>query len=135
MPCDNATVFCWFTKKLIVPEADGAPQQLTGDARDRGIPNEVMESRSQSPRSQRVEQCGARDAGFVGMILVPEFIARVVGNQEFVQLAPQGLQLICCQHANPFYETVPLEGFKLFRIQRTGLRACKQVADRLMKGG
>ena len=77
MPGNDATMKRGLIKDLVVPETDGAFEELSGGHQEGGIPKQVVETWSNSPCSQRMKERLCWISGFVGMVLVKEMPVRM----------------------------------------------------------
>ncbi len=87
-------MLCWLAEQLIMPEANRAPQQLTGGSRKGCIPENVMEPDSDSPRAKRMKQHTPRVPGFIGIVFVPEIGPRMTGLSQAGQFAAKNFNLV-----------------------------------------
>src|SRR5215831_16833074 len=56
VPGNNSPVMSRFAEKLVVPEANGAAQQLRRGNRDSWVPEQVVKAWRDAPRAERMEQ-------------------------------------------------------------------------------
>ena len=71
MPRYDAPMLCRLAEQLVVPEPGSALQQLRRCRRHDGVPQNVVESRRQPPRAERVEQDLGRVFALVAVVFVP----------------------------------------------------------------
>src|SRR5207248_3348455 len=100
MPGDDAPVLGRLAKELIVPEANGATEELTCRDRERGMPQDVVKARANSPGAEGVEQNRVWLVRFVRVVLVPELVARMVRIEELDELGAQLGDLSVSQDAD-----------------------------------
>jgi len=72
VPGDDASVVRWFDEKLIVPEADGAAEELGSGDEEGGVPEQVVEGGADAPSAEGMEEDTGRVGGLVGVVLVKE---------------------------------------------------------------
>ena len=77
MPGDDSAVLGRFAEQLVMPEPDGSAQQLRGRDPKRPMPEQIVKTWRNPPRSQGVKQDAVRISGLVGVVLVPEFLSVV----------------------------------------------------------
>src|SRR4051812_24596591 len=141
MPRDDAAMLGGLAKELIVPEANRAAEELTGSDGERGVPQDVVKARPNSPRAEGVEQNRVRLIRFVRVVLVPQFVPRMVWIEELDELGAQLGDLIVGQDADAGQITVLVIESNLVIAESIAvpfvarLREGKQVADRLMMRG
>ena len=94
VPGDDAAMLGRLAEELIVPEADRPAEQLAGRHGERRVPEDVVKAGSNSPRAQGVKQHRVGLARFVGVVLVPQLVAGMLGLEELGQLAAQLVDLL-----------------------------------------
>ena len=108
MPGHDTAVPRRFAEELVVPESHGAAQQLAGRHHKRRVPQQIVESRRDPPGPEGVEQHGIRVGRLVRVILVPQFVPRMIRLEEHVEFAAQRFDLLVGQHAHARQVAVPL---------------------------
>jgi hypothetical protein len=101
-------------EKLVVPETDGTSEQLTGWTCNFRMPEEVVKTFTQTPGAQCVKEYGIRLSGLIGVVFVPEFVACMTRQEEFVQLGPQPRDLFVVEYADASEVPVLVEELQLF---------------------
>jgi hypothetical protein len=113
-----------------MPKPDRSTQQLASRYQKRSVPENIMESRAQSPCPQGVEQDLVRLGRLVPMVLVPELFPVVILLKELIEFRPQAINLFLVEQADPSQVTVLMkkrylfirqtESVPLFRRSRPG---------------
>jgi hypothetical protein len=76
----------WLAKQLVMPKPDGTIEQLAGRHQKWRVPQNIVETRTQSPRAQGMEQHLVRIRRFIPVILVPQFLTVVAVIKKLTQL-------------------------------------------------
>lgn len=100
VPGDDAAVPRGFAEKLVVPEADGAGEELAGGERERGVPEDVVKAGAEAPGTEGVEQDRVGLDRFVGVVFVPEVAAGVARVEKLGQLGAEYFDLLVGQDAD-----------------------------------
>jgi hypothetical protein len=116
VPRHDAPVVRRLAKELVVPKADWAVEQLRCWRQERWVPENVMQSRLNPPRAERMKQDGVRIARFVAVILVPQLGAVVARLHEIGQFCPESFDLALVEKPNSGQKPVSAKLLDLPRI-------------------
>ena len=114
VPRDDAAVVRGFAEELIVPEADGAVEELRGGDEECGTPEDIVKCGAGAPGAERVKEDGVGVAGLVGVVLVEELVRGMGWLHEAGELRAQSFDLIVIEDLHAGEETVAVEGLHLF---------------------
>jgi len=93
MPGYNSTMVRRLAEQLVMPKAHSAAQQLRRRHRECRVPQQIVESGSDSPSTQSVKEHRFRITRFVGVIFVKELVAFMRRISQLRQLLTQGFHL------------------------------------------
>ena len=105
VPRDDAAVMCGLDEELVVPEADGAAEELGGGDEEGRVPEQVVEGGADAPGAEGVKEDAGRVGGLVGMVLVEE-VAGMGGIHQGGQLVAEDVDLPIVEHGDAGKETV-----------------------------
>src|SRR5262245_44274642 len=79
MPSNDAAVLRRLAKQLIVPKANGAIEQLTRSSCECRMPENIVKTRANAPRSEGMKEDRVRLSRFVSVVFVPQLVAGMRG--------------------------------------------------------
>ena len=88
MPGNDAAVVRRLAKKLVMPEPDVAPKQLSCSHNEGGTPQDVVERFLDPPRAKCVKQGVARIGRLIGVELIKQLTTRMVRLREPFERSP-----------------------------------------------
>ncbi len=138
MPGHDSSVPGRLAKKLIVPEADRAVQELAGRHGKGRIPEHVVHGRRDPPSAQGVKEHRRLVRRLVAVVLIKEPVARIRRIGERRQLLAQRLDLRIAQQSHagqiavlPIKIDLVLRQAVFLPVGRR-VRQCEQVAHELV---
>jgi hypothetical protein len=87
MPRNVSTVLRRFTKQLIMPESHSPAEQLTRRNQERRIPQQVVKTGSQTPRTQGMKKHSLWVIRLVRMVLMPQIAPGMLGIKKLSQFS------------------------------------------------
>src|SRR5206468_3726590 len=100
MPRHDAPMMRGLAEQLVMPKAHGPAQQLRRGHQKRRIPEQVMKTRRDAPRAQRMKEHRPGISRFVRMEFVEESVAGMIRTDELRELSAQRFDLLVIQHAS-----------------------------------
>src|SRR4051794_10573799 len=97
VPEHNAAMMCRLVEDLIVPEAHRTADQLRRRHREAGMPEDVMQTRQNTPRTESVEEDLVRIRGLVRVELIEQAIAWMAWINEVEHFAAEHFDLFIIQ--------------------------------------
>ena len=140
MPRDDAAVAGRLGKDLVVPEPHPATEQLRRRNRERRMPQQVVKTRRDTPRPERMKQYARGVGRFVAVELIEKMVSGMSRIGDRLELAAKGVDLFLVEYANAREIPVLVKERHLLvgqaiAIPRGVITPWKQIGDRLVTNG